>query len=331
VNTYLSTFVPGFEDLIKDLLQKKFPNSKVIDVYSGAILYKDDHSPEKIKQIKFFNNTFLVFKYWKGGARIEEIVQDTENILSQQSSIHPELLHKAKTFRVIYSVENTMVSLESNLYQKLSNSIYSNLQLKFGGPKSDLEFWLLTRNEGLSVFGMRITKGLPQEKGALSSEVSYILNFLSDAEKSDVFLDPFAGSGSIPLERYYNKGFKAINAGDIADEKIAMMRKRFNKALATKINIQKINALSLPFQDKSIDKIVTDPPWGTFSDLKEDPELFYKKILSEFSRVLKKDGILVLLVARKISIYDPNFTLLKKYEILLSGQKASVYKLKNVS
>lgn len=325
MTTFLSTFVPGFEKLINQQLPSKFPNAKITDLSSGAVLYRSTDSIEKIKQAKFFSNTFLIFKYWPKPISLEELTNESIKELTQQN-----LPIKASTFRIIYSVNNHMVSLENNLYKKLTAAIDHSFHLKFGGPQADLEFWIIQRNENFSAFGLRLTKGSKEQPGSLSPDLSYLLNHLSNPQKSDVFLDPFAGSGSIPLDRYYHKGFREIHAGDIDDEKVGNMRIRFNKALATRIKLQKMDAPNLPFPDNTIDRIVTDPPWGLFKDLNEEKEAFYDKLLNEFVRVLKKDGILILLVSRDIKFPLRSFQQLARYEILLSGQKASVYQLKRV-
>ena len=48
----------------------------------------------------------------------------------------------------------------------------------------------------------------------------------------------------------------------------------------------------------------------------------------EFSRVLKSGGIAVILVAREIELdrFISEFKLLEKYQILVSGKKASIFK-----
>ncbi len=84
------------------------------------------------------------------------------------------------------------------------------------------------------------------------------------------------------------------------------------------------------FGDESVDKIVTDPPWGFFGE-KIDVNDLYKKTLSEFSRVVKKGGRVVMLVGDRenyealIKEFSDQFRLEQKLYILVSGKKAGVY------
>jgi len=89
----------------------------------------------------------------------------------------------------------------------------------------------------------------------------------------------------------------------------------------------------LPLTDNSINKIITDPPWGLF-DKNIDLEHFYNKVLNELNRILIPKGLIVMLTAQK-KIFEnlinqsKSFKLLEKYNILVSGKKASIYKLQS--
>ncbi len=83
------------------------------------------------------------------------------------------------------------------------------------------------------------------------------------------------------------------------------------------------DALNLSrYEDASIHKIVTDPPWGQFKELPVAE--FYPAMLKEFARVLRSGGKLVILTAENLTL-DERFTLSKKFNILVSGKKAAVY------
>lgn len=52
-------------------------------------------------------------------------------------------------------------------------------------------------------------------------------------------------------------------------------------------------------KSNSIDKIVTDPPWGLNSGKTINLSDFYSKMLTEFYRITKPGGIIVILTAQK--------------------------------
>lgn len=167
------------------------------------------------------------------------------------------------------------------------------------------------------------------EKGELRRELAYFLILLSQPQKEDVVLDPFAGSGAIVLSRVSHFPYKAMTGGDIKSEKVEDLKKKTRWGYP-KIKIEKVDALKLvDIDDNSIDKIITDPPWGEFEKPQEDMINFYRQMLAEFFRVLRPEGKVVILVGRnsgfEMALTDSNFLVEKKLNVLVSGKKACVY------
>jgi len=322
-HTYFSTFISGFSDVVKDILRRREKSLKIKLILDGLIIYESDLKVEKIKRLPFFNNTFFVIDY----TFKKEI---TENIPPQGWKVPPDILIGKKTFRIIISKENELQHIAPLKLRQLEDLFAKNLKLNVDRANPDLEVWFLERSEGYSFCGIRLTKKPSTDKylqkGELRPELAWILNFLSEPKATDVFLDPFAGHDSIPMARTQFP-FKRI----IASDKDKSKQKTENKK---HIEIESWDALNIPLVPNSIDTIVTDPPWGIFEKI--DVEEFYPKMLKEFERVIKVDGILVILTAQKelfekLIQENSNFQLESKYNILVSGKKSGVYKLKKIS
>lgn len=84
----------------------------------------------------------------------------------------------------------------------------------------------------------------------------------------------------------------------------------------------------------TIVKIVTDPPWGIYEQDKFDLPDFYTKMVKEFLRVIKEGGLMVILTAQKelfektMRHFYGKLILIERYDTLVSGRKATVYKIK---
>ena len=60
--TYLSTFISGLQEPAQELLKENIEDVRVDLVLDGLIVYQTDVEVDKIKKIKFFNNSFIVLR-----------------------------------------------------------------------------------------------------------------------------------------------------------------------------------------------------------------------------------------------------------------------------
>ena len=170
------------------------------------------------------------------------------------------------------------------------------------------------------------------EKGELYPELAHILCLISEPKQNDVFLDPFSGHGSIPAQRL-SFPYKKIIALDKDKNLLNRLINKFGK----KVLVQADNALKLKtITNNSVHKIVTDPPWGLHENNK-DIRSFYSLMLKQFIRVLAANEIMVILTHQKeimedlIKLNEGILKLEEKYNTLVSGKKAGVYKIRKIS
>jgi tRNA G10 N-methylase Trm11 len=211
------------------------------------------------------------------------------------------------------------------LLQKLEKLLSNKLRLKVDRSKPDLEI-----REGYGIVGLRLTHNPNYEKtlhkGELSPKLAHIMCLLADLNKHDVVLDPFAGYGSIPIECARNFKVKQVIASE-KDKGVFRILQEKTKKLKSKIITGRWNALDLvSLRDNSIDKIITDPPWGFYNNKKGSLREFYKIMFDEFIRVLKPGGLIIILMGQKelfseIISNNPKLNLINKYDTLVSGKK----------
>lgn len=342
MNTYLSTFISGLQKPVEQLLKDNLGVLKIHLLLDGLVVYQSNENVRKIQKLRFLNNTFLVLKKFDKLPRAEKAFK---YMLKSVSGLNLDVtlknfLPNAKTFRIITSDENEFVSVDKRLLAQVEKKIIGlrGMKLKVNPHRPQVEFWFLRRSENVGFFLLRLTKNITNKKlhpGELRPELAYILCSLSEPDKSDIFLDPFAGYGSIPLERAKNFPYDLIFAGDNDRKFKQFIREKIKTKKAKKTIIPKVqDALDMQsFEDSFITKIVTDTPWGLFENIK-DIASFYSSMMNEFLRVLKSGGIVVLLTARKdefesiLSSHKNSIELQEKYDILVSGKKSAIYKIK---
>lgn len=338
--TYLSTFISGFDSFISKQLIEDIPDANILKVLDGAILYQSHFTAKEIKMIRYFNNSFVVLQKFEMGKGSSTILNNMlEATIKNPKIINNKNLNlgNKKTFRIFTSLENKLTSVDSDLLSNVERIIGQNLRLKKDIKNPDYEFWYLYRSENIGFFMFRITYDIPKlERGQLRPELTNILCLLSNPKDEDVVLDPFAGSGAIPIERARITKFKGIFALDKNLELAKKLRDKIKKFRSKKIQksffTKAKNFFETDFDDGFFDSIITDPPWGFFEKLEYDVEIFYNKILEKSFQILKKNERLILLTALKNEFEKcvekfNGFEIIEKYDILVSGKKCGVYVL----
>ena len=339
MNRYFSTFITGFDSAIGDALKRTLKGVKIDLLLDGLVVYSTNKSIEDIKRLGFLNNSFLLLKLFEKrpnqdiNAMMRQVINNSNLPLSKAT-----LPKKFKTFRVIASKENQFISVDRFLLNKIESKIRFLTGLRTNRSLPDVEFWFLARSEGYGFFGMRLTRhqdlAKSLQKGELRPEFANILNLLSEPSKGDVFLDPFTGSGAIPIERSKQFSFARIIAGDNDLTVIKKLKERI-KGKNMRLDVSRLDALRLSdLENLSVDKIVTDPPWGHFSNIDLNLKDFYGQMLDSFYRVLKNNGLAIVVVGDRelleevLNTLSHRFLLLDKYYTLVSGRKAGVYKIR---
>jgi tRNA (guanine6-N2)-methyltransferase len=339
VRSYYSTFIPGLLQPVEEALRIALPDSKIVLSLDGLVAYESNAKSEVIQKLPFVTNSFYIIKRFAG-----HVAQSISNmamaILNDRVlSFHmPVAIAPDKTFRVITSMANQLVPLDQKVMRLLESRITEKTGLRPGRSKPDFEFWLAQRTEGYGFFSFRISRHKAYDKilqkGELRPELANILCRLSDPSPNELFLDPFCGSGAIPIQRAKSFPSGLVIASDKDEGRILSLKDRIKAlGLQKRVVVRSDDGLKLArYEDNSIHKIVTDPPWGHFAGTDMPIEEFYRGMVSAFVRVLRPDGKLVILTAEAQAMdaaIEPckQLTISRKLNILLSGKKASIYVL----
>ena len=339
--TYYSSFISGTQDII----EKNLNDCVIQKIMDGGILYKTNKTPEEIGKIRFFNNTFMIIQVFENidiETPIEEMINLTNLNKNKNFLNYIKINKKAKTFHIFLSVKNQLVSVNKKILGNFENKLekLTGLKAEFRKKVADFEFWFLYRSENIGFFMLRITKNKKKlEKGELHLELTNILSLLSELKENDVVLDPFCGSGAIPFERSRIGNYKGIFACDINEDLVKKLKEKIksigNKKLNKSFFVKKVDFLNNNFDDNFFTTIITDPPWGLFEKI-DNLELFYTKMFEEMYRILVKQGIIVILSANKdliieiLSNMKAKLQFVENYDILVSGKKAGIYKIRKI-
>ena len=336
--TYASSYISGMGLVVEKALKEQIPDVCIIQNMDGFIIYKTSKK-ENVLSLKFFNNTFLLISKINvnNGQTFQQSVNNILNKLKIDANIIKSSINinKQKTFKIIAIDKNQPTNIDYNKIKPLEKYIENNVGIKTSFNKHDLDFVFMKRDDNIIMFLLKLTYNRITEKslnhGELRPELAYLLSYTSNIKSSDIIMDPFCGYGSIPKQIVKNFKYNMLFASDINEtliKKLKVEYKNNNKNLF----IKKRDALDLSyFQDSFIDKIITDPPWNIFNKSEKDYSIFYSHMLNEFYRILKNHGTCTLIMGNpkdfESALKTTNFILDKKFNILVNGKKANVYKL----
>jgi 16S rRNA G966 N2-methylase RsmD len=318
---YFSTFASGFEGLTKRFLTADLADAVNIEKLDGALIYETNAVPRDIRAVKYFKNSFIVLETFSNVRNIEEMASRAivKNIKT------PPL---ARTFRVVFSDANELVSIDGATKAKLIDEIHAQIKLSYRATTADIEFMMLRRDNGAGFFLQRITKNTTSPAaGELEPHIAIMLSRITNPSADDIFIDSFCGHGAIALARAQMASYRGIFAMDIdaklTNELKSKIRGIKNSKIQKSFFVKTGDFLRNQFDDNVADAIATDPPWGMHQKIDTD---FYARAMSEFARILKSGGRLVILTAREITLpTHPKLTPIETFDVLIHGKKATVH------
>lgn len=334
MNTYLSYYPKGFQPVVEKALKSVISDADVLYLDETIIAYKTNASWKAIAKLTFFSTSFTLFELFSDPKfnQIRHMLKWAHHSREFYKKLK-SFGHKNTTFRIVASgkdIDKKRFHSEIRDLERLIQQRY-RLTIARGTPHFEIRF---IEKNNIGFVGIRITK--PQEqrtpKHSLPFPIASFMIYLSEPNKSDTFLDPFAGSGTIPILRAKYYPYSEVIA---SDKSLNHLRPRLRKEpthydnfTVIESSIQKLTAKL----GKQVNKIVTDPPWGRMEQIKDEDEL-YLQIFSIFQEIVTSEGLIVLLTQKEFvidSILAENkihFHLIRKLEVKVSGRTSFVYKI----
>jgi tRNA G10 N-methylase Trm11 len=129
---------------------------------------------------------------------------------------------------------------------------------------------------------------------------------LAEIRAGQTILDPMCGAGTILAETLVAMEHSRIRAqvcgGDIGRQAVrtaAANLRRLGQPL-----LCRWDATRLPLPDASIDRIISNPPFGKQIDRPEEIGTLYARMMAEYYRVMRANGRAILLVSELAPLKD---------------------------
>lgn len=244
--------------------------------------------------------------------------------------VRGQLLHPVRdraSYRVIVRVLHERSFLRTDLRKKVSATLAKQQpQWRFDDP-SDLELWVVEYHPGKIIAGyrasdvrMRKHDGRTEERsGALRPTVAAAMVLLAGGPGT-ALLDPCCGSGTI-LSEALAAGWEDVYGADVDPDAIDIARHNVRGA-----NFAVGDARKIDLDDESMDAVVSNLPFGQQYEVQGDMDNWLRNVLTEFARVTRPAGRVVLL-APKIArnLVPERLQLTDRVPIRLLGTKTTVW------
>lgn len=262
--------------------------------------------------------------------RIQQLALDLDlwDAVNARSEIHP--LGEDITF----SVSANFVGRRNYTADEIKLAIAQSIETITGwhytedDRQGDINLRIFIEHENALV-GMRLAntplykRTYKQEHipGSLKPSVAAALLFLAQAKPNQTLLDPCCGGGTILIEAASN-GLHALG-GDQDDSALAAATHNI-QAADVPVELQQWDARALPHPTNTIDRIVSNLPWGRQVEVDDTLASFYHATCQEIERVIIPDGRIVLLTNRPELVTFKSYQIEKQIEISLFGQRPTI-------
>jgi 23S rRNA G2445 N2-methylase RlmL len=339
---FVLTCAAGFEGVVARALATDFDEIQVVEDVGGMLIVEGRARPVTVKALA--NAGYLsgahqvILEMSARPGSTNRVVERFAASLGRGEGVRPAKASRSFRIRVIEAGQPVGIARPAR--SKLERAWQDHAGMRLVRDGGDSEVWVYLRREDRRAWLLHRLddpRRRRSERGALKPEVAGAFVRVAPISGSDVFLDPFAGSGAIPAARN-RYPHQRIIATDSSPEAVAGLRSRArhgdfgdHSTVECVAAGEVIPAVTAP---ASVDVAVLDPPWGLFRRDLDPADLgeLYRCTVSMLHEALRPGGHAVVLVADADlalgSIPDAQLAVAEQISVLVSGKKASVIHLR---
>ncbi|MGI6705760.1 MAG: THUMP domain-containing protein [Clostridia bacterium] len=321
---YMVTVVPGLEHIAMQEMQGRFPTLEVVKQLRGKVFFYYTGNYKDLLLLKCIENLYLYLDSFHIGphkADLPELSKKIKNLRIPSSitrMLHPDKVSPPKIM-VSASRSGKHTFSRFDVARIVLNALVDCFPFQEGTVEQhDIAFRVDVEGDRAYIH-IKLTpasfrfRGRNKEflSGALKATVAHAMVLVSEPDETDVFLDPFCGTGTIPYERSFYDAY-AILASDSSQERLEVAKRN----LPDYIGMNCWDACHTELPDHSVTKIVSNLPWGKQITV-DDIGSLYLNFLREAGRILAPKGKIVLLTDRE--------------DLLVKGAKKNHFRMKKIT
>lgn len=339
---------PGLEEIAGEEIEHALGGA-VKRTESGLAIFRVDEITPALLTLRTTEDVFL---FGWGTDQLTHRAEDLERIrrwtAREVDWAHLLRLHHAvrappkgkPTFRLVTQMEGQHGYLRKHAREALASGLDGKLPASWRPAEENaaVEIWL-TIKDATAICGLRLSDRtmrhrpykLEHRPASLRPTLAAAMVRLSEARLPHVILDPLCGAGTILAEYLVAKGPErgerpAVLGGDL--ERGAVECAAANLRRLGSFHLACWDARRVPLADASVDRILSNPPFGKQLEKPETIGPLYRAVIAECDRVLRPGGLAVLLVSEsdvlREAVRPVGWGLRKSVRVRILGQKATL-------
>ena len=244
------------------------------------------------------------------------------------------------TFRLVTQMEGKHGYLRRDAGKALARGLAGKIPESWRPAEENaaVEIWL-TIDGATAVCGVRLsdrtmrhrTYKLEHRPASLRPTVAAAMVRLAEIKPPHVVLDPMCGAGTILAEhlaamRNVRVPIPAALGGDI--DPAAVRAAAANLRRLGAVNLAPWDAAKLPLEDASVDRVLSNPPFGKQLGDPDEIGSLYARMVREYDRVLRPGGRAVLLTSAasemRSAVQAVGWKSLRRVTVRILGQSAGI-------
>lgn len=333
VSVQVST-AAGFESIVRTALEHDIDGLRVEREESALLVVTvPSRSLRVLAKVPYASLVLLEL----GSSRVRNLSKATSTLADQLlTQPVPENIDNRRGFRVRVSEAGELVRIAPEAKRRLEKAVGRWAGLRPDPRGGGAELWVRRRRDSdVTTLSLRVDS-LPTDKpaaGALKRDVAAALVRVVRPVDDEIFLDPFAGSGAIPMARaaYGNAAILSADLDPGLAQDLGRLRRSGclgREARTGRIDVTDGDALSSFAGADPVDTVVTDPPWGLYEGGAREVAPLYRAALRSLAQVMDGCGRVVLLSAAvkevESALAASPFEVERQLGVLVNGKKASI-------
>jgi 23S rRNA G2445 N2-methylase RlmL len=339
--------LPGLEPVAEEEIRRKL-DGEVKRSAPGLVVFRVRQIDSAILGLRTTEDIFLLA--W-GTDRLTYRAEDLDKIRRWTAhdadwdrllQLHHQIRPKPRakpTYRLVTQMSGTHGYRRIDARKALARGLAGKIPASWHHVEENatVEIWL-TIQGATAVCGLRLSDRTMRHRTYKMEHIAASLRptlaaatvLLADVRPGQVVLDPMCGAGTILAETLQMTGAlqPAVQVWGGDRDRAALRAAGANLRRLGRAQLVRWDAGQLPLAHQSVDRLISNPPFGKQLGRPEDIGPLYRRVLHEFDRVLRLKGRAVLLVsdigALRVATRAVDWKLLRQLRVRVLGQPAVI-------